>query len=158
MATGMGETLQRSPRNAESFRIKRCAFHLFPSHGGLLVFVSYCVILYIYRIIGAGRLTGCSGRVPPIDETSMYVSHPYEHGHHHNGGAARRPHIYSARSAFTHLGLWRKLLYDCSSHHFTTSQCDLIELALIANDVYGLCYCVTYLAECHSIFALPLVL
>ena len=25
--------------------------------------------------------------------------------------------------AFTHLGLWRK--YDCSLHHFTTSQCIL---------------------------------
>ena len=28
---------------------------------------------------------------------------------------------YCARSAFTHLGLWRKL-YDCSLHHFTTNQ------------------------------------
>ena len=31
---------------------------------------------------------------------------------------------HNARSAFTHLGLWRKF-YDCSSHHFTASQCVL---------------------------------
>ena len=31
---------------------------------------------------------------------------------------------YFARSAFAHLGLWQKL-YDCSLHHFTTSQCIL---------------------------------
>ena len=29
---------------------------------------------------------------------------------------------YCARSAFTHLGIWQKL-YDCSLHHFSTSQC-----------------------------------
>ena len=34
---GIGEMLQRSPRNAESFRIKRRAFRLFPPDGGLLV-------------------------------------------------------------------------------------------------------------------------
>ena len=34
---GMGETLHRSPRNAESFLIKRRAFCLVPPHGGLLV-------------------------------------------------------------------------------------------------------------------------
>ena len=28
------------------------------------------------------------------------------------------------QSAFTHLGLWRKL-YDCSLHHSTASQCVL---------------------------------
>ena len=37
MATGMGETLHRSPRNAECFRIKRRAFRLVPPGGGLLV-------------------------------------------------------------------------------------------------------------------------
>ena len=37
MATGMGETLHHSPRNAESFRIKRRAFRLIPPDGGLLV-------------------------------------------------------------------------------------------------------------------------
>ena len=37
MATGMGETLHRSPRNAESFRIKRRAFRLVLPDGGLLV-------------------------------------------------------------------------------------------------------------------------
>ena len=41
-----------------------------------------------------------------------------------------------ARSAFTHLGLWRKL-YDCSLHHFTTShyilKCDLLSFSLISN-------------------------
>ena len=37
MPTGMGETLHRSPRNAESFRIKRRAFRLVPPDGGLLV-------------------------------------------------------------------------------------------------------------------------
>ena len=37
MATGMDETLHRSPRNAESFRIKRLAFRLVPPDGGLLV-------------------------------------------------------------------------------------------------------------------------
>ena len=37
MATGMGETLHRSPRNAESFRIKRRAFRLVPPDGGLVV-------------------------------------------------------------------------------------------------------------------------
>ena len=37
MATGMGEILHRSPRNAESFRIKRRAFHLVPPDGELLV-------------------------------------------------------------------------------------------------------------------------
>ena len=37
MATGMGDTLHRSPRNAESFRIKQRAFHLVPPDGGLLV-------------------------------------------------------------------------------------------------------------------------
>ena len=33
-------------------------------------------------------------------------------------------HTYRTRSAFTHLGFWRKL-YDCSLHHFTTRQCIL---------------------------------
>ena len=33
-------------------------------------------------------------------------------------------HTYFAQSAFTHLGLWRKL-YDCSMHHFAASQCVL---------------------------------
>jgi len=37
VATGLGETLHRSPRNAESFRIKRRAFRLVPPDGGLLV-------------------------------------------------------------------------------------------------------------------------
>ena len=37
MPTGMGETLQSSPRHAQSFRIKRCAFRLVPPDGGLLV-------------------------------------------------------------------------------------------------------------------------
>ena len=37
MATGMGETLHRSSRNAESFQIKRRAFRLVPPDGGLLV-------------------------------------------------------------------------------------------------------------------------
>ena len=37
MATGMGETLHRSPRNAESFRIKWRAFRLVPPDGGLHV-------------------------------------------------------------------------------------------------------------------------
>ena len=37
MATGMGETLHRSPRNADSFRIKRRAFSLVPPDSGLLV-------------------------------------------------------------------------------------------------------------------------
>ena len=37
VATGMGEMLHRSRRNAESFRIKRRAFRLVPSYGGLLV-------------------------------------------------------------------------------------------------------------------------
>ena len=41
MATGMGETLHRSPRNAESFRIKRRAFRLVPPDGGLLVSVQH---------------------------------------------------------------------------------------------------------------------
>ena len=35
--TGLGETLHRSPRNAESFRIKRRAFRLVTPDGGLLV-------------------------------------------------------------------------------------------------------------------------
>ena len=34
---GVGETLHRSPRNADSFRFKRRAFRLVPSYGGLLV-------------------------------------------------------------------------------------------------------------------------
>ena len=37
VVTGMGETLLCSPRNAESFRIKRRAFRLVPPDGGLLV-------------------------------------------------------------------------------------------------------------------------
>ena len=37
MATGMRETLHRSPRNAESFRVKWRAFRLVPPYGGLLV-------------------------------------------------------------------------------------------------------------------------
>ena len=37
MPTGMGEMLHRSPRNAESFRIKRRALRLVPPDGGLLV-------------------------------------------------------------------------------------------------------------------------
>ena len=37
MAMGVGETLHRSRRNAESYRIKRRAFHLVPRYGGLLV-------------------------------------------------------------------------------------------------------------------------
>ena len=52
-----------------------------------------------------------------------------------------------------HLGLWRKL-YDCSLHHFTTSQCISIELPLVANDVYGVIVLVSYLTECHSVYAL----
>ena len=43
MPTGMGETLHRSPRNAESFRIKRRAFRLVPPDGGLLVHKSNAV-------------------------------------------------------------------------------------------------------------------
>ena len=46
----MGETLHRSPRNAESFRIKRRAFRLVPPDGGLLVlvfFLSYPADLWI---------------------------------------------------------------------------------------------------------------
>ena len=39
VATGTGElALHRSPRNADSFRIKRCAFRLVPPDGGLLVY------------------------------------------------------------------------------------------------------------------------
>ena len=37
MATGLGETLHRSPRNAESFLIKRRAFRLVPPDDGLFV-------------------------------------------------------------------------------------------------------------------------
>ena len=37
VATALGETLHRSPRNAQSFRIKRRAFRLVPPDGGLLV-------------------------------------------------------------------------------------------------------------------------
>ena len=37
MATGIGETLHRSPRNPESFRTNRRAFRLVPADGGLLV-------------------------------------------------------------------------------------------------------------------------
>ena len=40
MATMMGETLHRSPRNAESFRIKRRTFRLVPLYGGLLVIIT----------------------------------------------------------------------------------------------------------------------
>ena len=47
MATGMGETLHRSPRNAESFRIKRRAFRLVPPDGGLLVAHSVVDLLRI---------------------------------------------------------------------------------------------------------------
>ena len=37
MPMGMGETLHRSPRNAEGFLIKRRAFRPVPPDGGLLV-------------------------------------------------------------------------------------------------------------------------
>ena len=37
MATGMGERLHRSPRNTESFLMKRRAFRLVSPDGGLLV-------------------------------------------------------------------------------------------------------------------------
>ena len=37
MPTGMGETLHHSPRNAESFRIKRRAFRLVPPDRGFLL-------------------------------------------------------------------------------------------------------------------------
>ena len=41
MATGMSETLLRSPINAESFRIKRRAFRLLPPDvAGLLVIIN----------------------------------------------------------------------------------------------------------------------
>ena len=39
VVTGMGKTLHHSPRNAESFQIKRGAFRLVPPDGGLLVFM-----------------------------------------------------------------------------------------------------------------------
>ena len=38
VATETGETLHRSPRNAESFQIEQRAFRLVPPDGGLLVF------------------------------------------------------------------------------------------------------------------------
>ena len=41
MAMGMGETLHRSPRNAESFRIKCCTFRLVLPDGGLLVAIVF---------------------------------------------------------------------------------------------------------------------
>ena len=44
MATGIGETLQHSLRNAESFLIKQCAFRLVPPDGELLVDVFWCDI------------------------------------------------------------------------------------------------------------------
>ena len=37
---------------------------------------------------------------------------------------------YYTRSAFTHLGLRRKM-YDCSLHHFITSQCVLLKCAML---------------------------
>ena len=37
-------------------------------------------------------------------------------------GPSTTDHTSCARSAFTHMGTWRKI-YDCSLHHFTTSQC-----------------------------------
>ena len=37
VAAGLGETLHRSPRNAESIRIERRAFRPVPPDGGLLV-------------------------------------------------------------------------------------------------------------------------
>ena len=37
MAMGVGETLHRSTRNADCFRIKRRTFYLVPPYGGLLV-------------------------------------------------------------------------------------------------------------------------
>ena len=40
MARGMGKMLHRTPRNAASFRIRRRAFRLVPTDGGLLV--HYC--------------------------------------------------------------------------------------------------------------------
>ena len=40
---------------------------------------------------------------------------------HNDDQAAGRLHLLCS---FTHLGLWQKL-YDCSLHHFTTSQCSL---------------------------------
>ena len=51
MATGLGETLHRSPRNAESFLIKRQAFRLVPPDGGLLVFRRNAIA---FRTIGIG--------------------------------------------------------------------------------------------------------
>ena len=39
VATGLGKTLHRSPRNAEGFRIKRRVFRLVQPDGGLLVVV-----------------------------------------------------------------------------------------------------------------------
>ena len=50
-------------------------------------------------------------------------------------------HTFCARSAFTHLGLWRKL-YDCSLHHFTTSQsilaCALLPFSSTSNRLAGI--------------------
>ena len=51
MATGMCETLYRSSRNAESFRIKRRAFRLVPPDGGLLVMFLRVNLLH-YRTSG----------------------------------------------------------------------------------------------------------
>ena len=48
MATAMGETLHRTPRNAESFRIKRRAFRLVPPDGGLLVSINIDVRKWLY--------------------------------------------------------------------------------------------------------------
>ena len=60
MATGMGETLHRSPRNAESFQIKRRAFHLVPPDGELLVSLSHvpCIVCKIIQCLDENFLEG----------------------------------------------------------------------------------------------------
>ena len=67
MATGMGETLHRCPRNAESFRIKQRAFRLVPPDGGLVVFGFDCsthfgstVISVLLTSSGIYNFTGSS--------------------------------------------------------------------------------------------------
>ena len=53
--------------------------------------------------------------------------------HRHNGDD---DHAYYARSAFTDLGLGRKL-YDCSLHHFTTSKCIANGVLLVFSSTYN---------------------
>ena len=43
---GIGETLHRFPRNAESFQIKRRAFRLVPPDGGFLVWIKYALLAW----------------------------------------------------------------------------------------------------------------